>query len=285
MKLETQIRKINERIAKIPTVLPEHSDAGHFYRVFPDNAESELYESVTKKIGFVKDEGLMNWRRDKSVGYIANKIQFDAARDPKYWLEIQDIATLVEEAKKVPEDIFHEAGDIGTIIHGYREQYFKLFIKTGQWPANFVVDNKDPRVISGFRGVQRFVQKSGYIPVSTELIVFDRKMGLAGQLDDLGLIPVGHNKYELVLMDLKTSNYHKDSYHLQVGLYYYMLKKLTGLAPKATFILKVSKLDGTYDLEYIKNVPRAVQVAKRAVALYDDLQYIKDSRKREVINI
>src|SRR3990167_6243518 len=104
------------------------------------------------------------------------------------------------------------------------------------------------------RALQVFCIKENYIPIATELYVYSDKYNIAGTLDDVGMMPDKNGKMQLVLMDLKTSNQFKDSYFLQVTLYWYMFKKLTGLIPKRNFILKLNKEDGTYKIEDILRI-------------------------------
>ena len=130
------------------------------------------------------------------------------------------------------------------------------------------------------RALNKFCDDTGYIPVATELLLWSEKLGVAGTLDDLGIIDG-----KLVLCDLKSSNQFRDTYFLQVAMYYQMLVERTGLRPRECFILKVSKENGTYELEYLKNMRKLVSYAKAVIKIDDGLQFIKNSRKRQTVKI
>lgn len=224
---------------------------------------------------------------------------------------------MVENAKKKPVGIFEDAGDIGTNIHDRRELYFNNWIKAEERPditKYYDIDKDDPRLVSGMRALGKFCDDTGYIPIVSELLVYSDEYGTAGTLDDIGLIRTYNNKgkddcvhknlvttetqkfnlpashcpdcgldyhYELALCDLKTSNQFKSSYHFQVGTYYMMFTELTGLKPTQNFILKVSKENGTYQIEDLKKIDKIVKGVKHLLEFSEINEMVNKSRKQK----
>ena len=295
--------------SKIPegTVIPRHTDWQHLYEVVP---VGRIFKSVTTRLQVLKDESLINYKMNRALDYIfANYSQFNDA----------NIMEHIDIASKQSGIILEDAGDIGTAIHGYREDYFNKWIEIGARPKNaldFVPpEQEDVRATSAMRGLQNFCIDKDYIPVITEQLVYDVEHEVAGTLDDVGLMRVVKREgdpgckheiivdpkfahrcllcdrkyvYELVLMDLKTSNQFKDHYFFQVALYYMMFVKLTGLKPKRCFILKVSKEDGSYKIEELYQIGTLVRYAKAMLRTNQGLDFIRSVRKdnqRDVLKI
>ena len=297
--------KLREQIFKaLPSgfVVSEHTEREHFYRVMDPNVGNPKYPSVTAQLQVLKDEGLANFKMNRVVDYtFAHFKEFNDA----------NVLDHLDQAMKEPTRIFEDAGDVGTQIHDYREVIFSQWISTGVKPTNFPSfvpsDREDIRAISALAALEKFVDDYNYIPVVTEIKVFDHKLGIAGTLDDLGLMrsiirpPVKdctHEyiadpnknidrcvkcdakwKWEFVLMDLKSSNRFKDHYFFQVAMYFYMLRKLTGIKLDRCFILKVSKEDRTYKLEDLKRPAKLAQYAKHIIETNNGIEFIKTLRK------
>lgn len=297
-------------LEKIPedAVIPRHTEDGHFYEVVP--ADRKVFKSVTTKLQVLKDESLMGYKMNRALDYVfANYSKFTDA----------NIMEHLENASKVSGGILQDASDIGRSVHEIRQNYFADWIKTGQKPANILSYipewQVDIRVKSGLRALEKFITEKDYIPVVCEKLVYDIRYEVAGTLDDIGLMRVMKRegkldcehemfvdqkfihrclkcslkyKYELIMLDLKTSNQFKDHYFFQVSLYYMMFKKLTGLKPKRCLILKVSKEDGSYKLEELRNIPKLVRYAVNMLKTNEALDFIRSIRKdnmKKVITI
>lgn len=277
--LQKTIERYRAKIALIPKLLPEHTDKGHFYRHVKTDI---VFKSVTAKLQILKDQGLRNWYMNRALDYMKSQLEAKERWTPA------EIDALIIEAKEAPVIEFRDAGDIGTKIHNMREILFNTFIEEGKWGAGDYVGegSLDTRLLSGRRAVMNFVKEQGYIPLACELLVFDFGMNVAGTLDDVGLMPNKDGSYDLVIMDLKTSNIgDKDSYYYQVAMYAYMFRKLTGLRAKRTFILHVSKTNGSYKMIPINNVPQLVKEARYILKINDALDRLKQSKARETMKI
>lgn len=325
-----KVWKKDEIIARINQVfppgkvIPRHRDKGHFYEIRegdsinqpefnPDgswNVVGVVYPSVTGKIQVLKDEGLINYKMNRAIDYFKNFL-FGLINLPS----MEEIDMACERASRVSQDILEDAGDIGTRIHNLREVIFKHWIKTGVRPTDFLSfiprEEQDIRVTSALRALQKFCEERDYIPVAVELLVYSHKLGVAGTLDDLGLMrqvlkdppdadgcghPVGfieskgkytcekcgyQYRYEFVLMDLKTSNQFKDHYFFQVALYWWKLWQLLGVAwkPERCFILKVSKEDGRYQIEDLKMPSKLAEYCRAMIKTNEGVAFIKSLRK------
>lgn len=297
------VAKLRERIfEKIPesAIKPEHTEEGHFYR----RSYGALFPSVTGKLQVLKDESLINYKANRVAEYIfANFSKMNEG----------NLMEHLNTAKEVAGNNMKDAGEVGTRIHSYREKYFNAWIESGVRPEHAIdfIDpaDVDPRAISGMRGIEKFCIDTGYIPVVSELLVYDDEFMVAGTLDDIGLIPTVIHEgnpscrhdfmvrmnsvtskemcilcgrktlFDLVLPDLKTSNQFKDHYFFQVAMYYWMFKTLTKLKVKRAFILKVSKEDGTWKIEELRELNQLIKFAKSMIRVSEALTFIKKLRK------
>ena len=291
-KLAEKYRKlIKERMAP-HNITTAHDEKGHWYV-----KDGKKYGSVTKELQTLKDEGLMNWKMNRALEYIKDN-----------WLEVRNtiempkLEAIIEQAKLAPQQEFEGAGDIGRQVHDWREKIFSMLMQGCDYNPAYISKDMDPAVISGCRGIEKFLQETGYIPVACELSLVDPEFELGGMLDDIGILPhptkikVQHAtlgegykikyKPKLCLIDLKTSNIgNKTSYFLQVALYAKMFIKLTGIRPQEYYILHVSKTDGSYKLIRINNITQLIKDATLLLKLNKSLRRIDEEKKKEPIVI
>ena len=305
-------------LRRIPpgSIVPAHTDEGHFYTI---TAVNDTVPSVTGKLQILKDRGLANYNMNRLADYVF-----------EHWKEFTDANLMehLEKGRKVGQENFEEAGDIGNEVHETRKKYFDKWIETQEQPAN-ILDFLDPlqqdkRIISALRGFEKFVNEHGYTPIVCELYVYvyNKAYKIGGTLDDIGLIRIERNysegetvdpnrrackhdlmanalnpsnggcikcgysyRYQLVLLDLKTSNQFKDHYYLQVCCYKWMFGSLTRMRPKKVLIVKVSKDDGTYKLEEVRYTTRLTNYAKNILKINDGMDFIKQLRKPATIKL
>lgn len=286
--------RIRERMPE-GSVVADHDAHSHFYIV-----DGFRYPSVTSKLQILKDESLINYKKNQVIQFVfANHKKFTDA----------NIMEQLALADRVPEDILADASDIGTQIHDTRQRIFEEWIATGVRPGDFLsfanAAGVDVRVTSAVRALQKFCEEIGYTPIATELFVYSHKYKVAGTLDDIGTIPTvvdeGDPECEhkmlfkfgremcvkcprristdFVLMDLKSSNQFKDHYFFQVAMYWEMLWRLIGIKPSRCFILKLSKEDGTYKIEDLKQPSKLATFAHAMLKTNDAITFIKSLRK------
>jgi hypothetical protein len=307
---EEIIARINATLPE-GSVVPQHTDDGHFYRVMPDDV---VYPSVTGKLQIIKDESIANFKANRALDFVfANYKDFTE----------DNILKMLEVASHQSSDILEDAGDIGSQVHEYREEYFNDWIKEGKRPEkpilSYIPEEKyDIRAVSALRALESFVNDYNYVPLKCEMLVYSHELKTAGTLDDLGFmdfvvtpgdsecdhkdhifesqktnrrtcVKCGYKvKRELVLLDLKTSNRFKDHYFFQVALYYLFFKKITGIKPDKCIILKVDKENGKYKIEDLKRPARLAMYGKYLVKTSEGIEYIKSLRKdnqRKVLKI
>jgi hypothetical protein len=307
-------KEIRQKIAiALPPgrVLAAHTEDKHFYEV-TDIDPHPKYPSVTEKLACLKDPSLNNFKMNQALGYVRENFT-------------RFTPTNIEEhmgyAARASSDIFEDAGDVGSKIHDVRERYFSDWISAGVRPEKSILEYipsdlgiQDQRIVSASRAIDRFVSDYRYEPIATELKVYSHELKLGGTLDDIGFIRIisdkGDPKCEhdlmqkpndlnemrcsrcnykarktLALIDLKSSNQLKFYYAYQVSLYDIMFRKLTGINPEAYYILKVSKTDGSYYLQEIKNMRAIAKEAKNIVSIDNCNEMIKESFKKPSFKI
>ncbi len=292
------------------SVIPEHTDKAHFYRVMDPELGNPKYPSVTGKLQIVKDPSIANFKMNRAVEYFFS--HFDQMNQ-------DNLMEHLDNARSEGDAIFRDAGDVGTDIHDIRELYMNEWIETGKKPddiLSFIPEVKeDTRIISALRGLEKFINDFHYTPIFCELLVYSHKMKVAGTLDDLGIMrwPVGRGKtlkswygkqwdeatvtynkeknvgielstgekfrYVLVLSDLKTSNQFKPHYFFQVSMYYDFLKEITGIRCDKAIIVKADKNKQTYQIEDLKQPAKLAQYSKSVFRVDHALDFISDLRK------
>jgi len=277
-RLQNKIQRLREKIAlrtKELGVEPAHDSTGHWYR-FNNN----LYPSVTAKLSLLKDPGLANWKMNKALESIAEKWRPNQG----YGQELID--AIIVEAKAKPQMEFEGAGDIGTVVHKWREEWFRRWIECDLTDdREFIHSPRDPRpeVIASCKAIENCINKLQAQPLACELFLADEKLKLGGTLDDIWR--VGDETW---LVDLKTSNqvWSKNSYFFQVVLYWHMFWKLYKIKIDKIYILHTSKkIFGSYELIPLLHPQRYLRMAKNALKLYDDLKELDQIKRLPIVKI
>lgn len=292
---EKTIQKLRERIeqrCRELAIEARHTTGGHFYHA---PLEGETYPSVTSIQHLIKDKGIENFQINEALRYVrTNWLSINEANMDEHFFKAREASIVVRD----------RAGNFGTQIHDAREKYFAEWIRSGVQP-NYTIEEMVkldamvlPEVVSGCAGIDNFLADTGYIPIACEIQVYDKKWGIAGTLDDIGLLPhkipldptkgieggykIGH---ELVLCDLKSSNQFKDFYWMQVAAYYAMFKRLFKITPKRFFILKTDKMKRDYSIEWITDMKTSVKAVDTLITMGQQLKTINQARKPEVVKI
>jgi hypothetical protein len=280
-------KKLEEGIAQHP-IRSEHTETEHWYRYIPTN---ELFGSATTKNSAAGiSPHLKYWSAKVAVDYIYEKvIKVGATPTPLEW------ESIARQAVQQHNDMFEDAGDIGTVGHGVVEDYLNEWIKTETRSASITpfITQTDPRVHAIARSFEKFCNEIPFIPIVSEMKVAHPKHKYAGTLDLLGMVGIEKKKgnnphctheiymnrstqneckiecekcgrkvdYEFCLIDLKTSNsIYKEEYAKQVSAYAEALKFMTGLKPKKLFILRLDKKQAKYELAIIPHPSKAFKV-------------------------
>ena len=193
MKLSAE--EIRQIIAdKIPKglVVPEHSDNGHFYRHVPTNL---LLGSVTTKTSVLNEGGkqLQKWSARLAVERLTERLMVTPhVLDTSVPGHSDILETYQKESIMVHQDKFEDAGGIGTIGHGYIEDFLKDWIDTGVRPqkdiTQYIKPDEDSRAWAIARSAELFINDFYLIPIASELFVASVKHRYAGTLDGLALV-------------------------------------------------------------------------------------------------
>ncbi len=142
--------------------------------------------------------------------------------------------TAKEKTNKIKED----AGLVGTVVHGLIEDFLK---------GKDIPKQSDPAVVNCWNLFLDWWNKQEYEVVELEKKIYSKKYNYAGTLD----LVVKDKKGNLVLMDIKTSNFISFDYFLQLNAYKFAYEEETGSKVSKSFIVKLSKKDAEIEIKEI----------------------------------
>lgn len=180
-------RIIAEKIPK-GTVVPMHDEFGHRYRHVPTGMTTR---SVTTKAGILEAPHLKKWSVSLGIELIDKNWDAIVKASP------EDRDKWFKQAIMVHDDVFRDAGNIGTMGHGGIERYLNAWMATGVRPADikeFVPDPTKPglsvdgRLYAIARSAELFMRDFDVEPVASELLVASVKHKLAGTLDGMAIV-------------------------------------------------------------------------------------------------
>lgn len=253
-------KKIPQDYLKLRTV----QGGGHIYHA-PVHGVDLL--SVTTKLKVISNPFFDSWRMNKALEYISDNI------DKKLSVE-----KLIEEARQHPQKLFEGAAAFGSKVHDLADEYFSYWIENDK-PMKNILDlipkEKDYRVWSALRSLEKWVQDNNYEPLGSELQVWSIKHQIAGTLDNIGLV----DKKHFVMIDLKTSNAFQDTYWFQVVSYGKMFEELTSQRIYDYHILKLDKSQGIPQTEQIEDVDKLFEEVLNIFSCYDAVHRVNKARK------
>ena len=144
-------------------------------------------------------------------------------------MSLEDFTKIALEAKKAPDDILEEAGDIGHMAHTWLEYYIKAILAghTLEVESKLLNRPKDERAASCVCAALGWEHRHNVRWVATERKIYSKKYQVAGTLDGLALVdscddpiccPIPF-KDRLSLIDWKSSNYLYIEYLYQTAIY------------------------------------------------------------------
>ena len=142
--------------------------------------------------------------------------------------------TAKEKTNKIKED----AGLVGTVVHGLIEDFLK---------GKDIPKQSDPALVNCWNLFLDWWNKQEYEVVELEKKIYSKKYNYAGTLD----LVVKDKKGNLVLMDIKTSNFISFDYFLQLNAYKFAYEEETGSKVSKSFIVKLSKKDAEIEIKEI----------------------------------
>lgn len=217
----------------------EFSPSGHRYKVFHKGVEKFGTLGVTTVIGILDKPALLQWAANLTNQYWVDGI---TGQVPDELL----IARLKKEAPLAWRVKRDTAGDLGTIIHSWIEQYIQSRIDGTKGPDAPI----NPIVQSSVLKFMKWEQKEKITFVATEQKVYSLKHNVAGIVDFIYRTKEG----KLGVGDVKTSNGIYTTMSIQVSAYQYMLEEENpAVKYDERTIVRVGKTDGEVEVKNVDN--------------------------------
>ena len=176
----SEINSILQENSPEGLVVPEHTATEHFYRHVPSG---QKFASVTTRTGILDAPHLKKWAARLAVDLLVENTNA-IVRDGEISPDMQKAAVMAHN------DMFEEAGDIGTRGHEVVERYLLKWMETGRQPRNILnfVDDEDSRVHAIARSAELFCNDFMVAPIASEMKVCSLRHKFAGTLDSLMLV-------------------------------------------------------------------------------------------------
>lgn len=268
-----KLRKILDQAMPKGSIVAEHTDTSHHYRVHLFEG-SPLLDSVTSKTAILGKGYLKDWGIRLAIKHIRDNIPSlsdDNLREG-----------ILFDAGQKSQEVLDDAGEVGGRVHNIIEEYINDWINFQAKPSLDITSyikytEKDVRVLSCIKGVERFFNDHDIIPVHSEMLVASRSLGTAGTMDFLCYIKID-GVYKLAIVDWKTSNSiaGKEEYALQTAAYKTCLKELTSLDPELLWVIRLDKKTGTYEKGVVTDPEETQQAYELIAKLYDYINNGKD---------
>lgn len=232
------------------------SPAGHRYKVFHKGVEKYGTCSVTTVMGVMDKPQLVQWSANMTNDYWIKELSEAEKIDEVLLHRLSKEAPLAWKMKR------DAAGDMGTLVHLWIEEYIKWKLGKGEkpdLPENPILNKSAVKFLS-------WAKAEGITFTDTERKIYSFKHNIAGTCDFLYVTKDG----KLGIGDIKTSKGIYISYYYQVAAYRYMLEEeqayIEGKTPipyEEMTIVKVGKGDGGFE---VKKVPDYKEYAKGFLA-------------------
>ncbi len=205
-------------------------DEKHMY-YYDDN----VVESVTGICarGCPKPQ-LVNWLVSTPIREIKELI--NNRLDTGDALDRVHLERIIDKAKNKTEEIKKDAGLIGTVVHGLIED----FLKNKKIP-----NQSDPQVVNCWNLFYDWWKTQEYEVVEIEKKIFSKKYNYAGTLD----LILKDKKGNLVLGDIKTSNFITFDYTLQLNAYKYAYEEETKQKIAKGIVIRLPKKDSKIEVK------------------------------------
>jgi len=234
----------------------EFNPGGHRYTIYIKGVKQFATCGVTTVIGILDKPALVQWSSNMcSDAWIEGLNNADK-------IDELTIATLAKTAKLAWRVRRDTAGDIGTLIHAWIENYINAKINTTQTP----LPPENEMMNAAILKFLLWEKENNITFTGAELKLYSLKHNIAGTCDFTYVTRDG----KLGIGDIKTSKGIYDTFYYQVAAYRYMMEEersyTTGTTPipyEEMTILRVGKDDGEIQ---IKEVPNYKDYAKGFLA-------------------
>lgn len=213
-------------------IILSYNDDKHMYYV-----NDKKVESVTGICGRgLPKPNLVNWLVATPLNEVKRLI--NEKLDNNEPLDRAGLERIFKTAKEKTNKIKEDAGLVGTVVHGLIEDFLK---------GKDIPKQSDPAVVNCWNLFLDWWNKQEYEVVELEKKIYSKKYNYAGTLD----LVVKDKKGNLVLMDIKTSNFISFDYFLQLNAYKFAYEEETGSKVSKSFIVKLSKKDAEIEIKEI----------------------------------
>ncbi len=213
-------------------IILSYNEDKHLYYV-----NDQKVESVTGICGRgLPKPNLVNWLVATPLNEVKRLI--NEKLDNNDPLDRAGLERIFKTAKEKTNKIKEDAGLVGTVVHGLIEDFLK---------GKDIPKQSDPAVVNCWNLFLDWWNKQEYEVVELEKKIYSKKYNYAGTLD----LVVKDKKGNLVLMDIKTSNFISFDYFLQLNAYKFAYEEETGSKVSKSFIVKLSKKDAEIEIKEI----------------------------------
>ena len=213
-------------------IILSYNEDKHMYYV-----NDQKVESVTGICGRgLPKPNLVNWLVATPLNEVKRLI--NEKLDNNEPLDRAGLERIFKTAKEKTNKIKEDAGLVGTVVHGLIEDFLK---------GKEIPKQSDPAVVNCWNLFLDWWNKQEYKVVELEKKIYSKKYNYAGTLD----LVVKDKKGNLVLMDIKTSNFISFDYFLQLNAYKFAYEEETGSKVSKSFIVKLSKKDAEIEIKEI----------------------------------
>ena len=213
-------------------IILSYNEDKHMYYV-----NDQKVESVTGICGRgLPKPNLVNWLVATPLNEVKRLI--NEKLDNNEPLDRAGLERIFKTAKEKTNKIKEDAGLVGTVVHGLIEDFLK---------GKDIPKQSDPAVVNCWNLFLDWWNKQEYEVVELEKKIYSKKYNYAGTLD----LVVKDKKGNLVLMDIKTSNFISFDYFLQLNAYKFAYEEETRSKVSKSFIVKLSKKDAEIEIKEI----------------------------------
>jgi hypothetical protein len=231
----------------------------HWYKI--DKPGYEKLPGVTTPLSIIdKSTPLMIWARNVACDLVLMRAQ---ERHVRGSVSVATLTEIVAEARRRPDRLRDEAADLGTIVHGFLDDY-----AYGR-PVDLV--KLPPTALPAMAAFLDWLHEH-----DIELLSGDTKVGslvhhYGGSLDALGR---RRSDGKILLIDYKTSNGTYDTHALQAaGGYHIALEETYGIVADEAWVVRFSKkLPVTFGAYQVADIARSRKAWLLALELWREMQ-------------
>ena len=200
--------------------------------------KSDFWKSQITQLYLIDEEWILIPRVGEHKIHFGTLTKINEKLDNNEPLDRAGLERIFKTAKEKTNKIKEDAGLVGTVVHGLIEDFLK---------GKDIPKQSDPAVVNCWNLFLDWWNKQEYEVVELEKKIYSKKYNYAGTLD----LVVKDKKGNLVLMDIKTSNFISFDYFLQLNAYKFAYEEETGSKVSKSFIVKLSKKDAEIEIKEI----------------------------------